>query len=158
MTQTNTSKQLYTFTSAVFSAPSVVLVLDSINMELFLSDNVGTLFRVELSSMNTNNGTSLISNSSIDQYQMPSNILTSLFLDQCNRLWALSAQAGSQSQMLVFIQQNNSSNKSFSTMNIINLTISLPIFTNSPYNFQLDDNYSLFTANAQQGVSAFFQL
>lgn len=135
----------------------MVLVLDSINMQLFLADSVGTLFRMKLSSINTDNGTSINSSASIDQYQMPLNIFTSLYIDKCNQLWALASTASYQSQMLVFVQQDNFNN-SFSTMNIINFTDSLPIFTYSPYNFEFDDNYSLFTANANLGVSAFFRL
>jgi hypothetical protein len=86
---------------------------------------------------------------------MPINVLTSLLIDKCNRLWALSAQAGYKPQMLLFIQQN--SNTSFSSMNIVNFTNSLPIFPYSPYNFEFDDNYSLFTANANEGIYAFLQ-
>lgn len=159
LTQSNTSKHLYTFTTVGFFSPSILIVLDSINMELFLANRVGKLFRIELSSINTDNATSIINSTLVDQYQMALNgTPISLFFDKYNRLWALSSPAGSSKpEMVVFIRQENSDG-SFSTMNIVNLTNFLPRFLYSPYNFELDDNYTLFTGNTQQGISTFFHL
>jgi hypothetical protein len=152
LTQTNTSKLIYSFSGIYFFSPSVVIALDSINMGLYLASSNGTLFRLQLSSMNIDNGTSSISNGSIDQYQTPWNVYTSLFIDPCNQLWVLSF-ATPKPQLLLFIQQNNSNN-SFSTMTITNYTGSLATFTYAPYNFVLSDNYSLFTANSNEGLYA----
>jgi hypothetical protein len=153
LTQTNTSKLIYSFSGIYFPSPSVVIALDSINMGLFLASTTGILFRLQLSSMNIDNGTSSISSGSIDQYQTPWIVYTSLFLDACNQLWVLSF-ATPKPQLLLFIQQNNSNN-SFSTMTITNYTGLLANFTHAPYNFVLSDNYSMFTANANQGLYAF---
>ncbi len=153
LTQTNTSKIIYEFSGIYFYSPSALLALDSINMGLFLASSNGTLFRLQLSSINIDNGTSSISNGSVDQYQTPWNVRTSLFFDPCNQLWVLSSSSPNP-QLLLFIQQNNSNN-SFSTMTITNYTGLLTNFTYAPYNFEFTNNYSLFTANAKYGVYAF---
>ena len=157
LTASNTSKLIYSFIGVTFSSPSIVIALDSFNMNLYLATNVGVLFRIELSSINIDNGTSRInSSSSIDQYQMASNGSTSVYVDSCYRLWVLSSPANPKPQLILFVQQNNL-NKTFSAMNIINYTNSLPTFPYAPYNFQFDQNYSLFTANVEQGLYAFYR-
>jgi hypothetical protein len=156
LTASNTSKLICTCPSSTFAYPSVVMALDSFNMNLYLANNNGILFRIELSSINIDNGTSRINSSSpIDQYQIASGVSTSLYIDGCYRLWVLSSAIVTP-QMLLFVQQNNL-NKAFSSMNIINYTNSLPTFAHAPYNFQFNQNYSLFTANVEQGLYAFYR-
>ncbi len=153
LTQTNTSKIIYSFSGINFYSPSALLALDSINMGLFLAGSTGSLFRLQLSSINIDNGTSRIANGSVDQYQTHWNVPTSLFLDPYNQLWVLSSST-LKPQLLLFTQQNNSNN-SFSTMTINNYTGLLTNLTHSLYNFEFTNNYSLFTANAKYGLYAF---
>ena len=152
-TQSNISRQLETFPGINFASPSLFLALDSLNMELFLGSNLGRIFRIKFSSINIDNGTSVISSGLSDQYQMELNLSVSIYLDRCNRLWALTSTSGFQSEMILFLQGN----KSFSSMKKISLTNSLPVFIYSPYSFILDDDYSLITANAHQGVDIFYR-
>ncbi|UJR34900.1 hypothetical protein I4U23_027678 [Adineta vaga] len=150
LTQTNTSILLYKFFSISFPSPHVVMALDSMNMRLYLTDQYGMLYRIELSL----HGISLVSGMILDQYQMPWISPTSILLDKCNRLWALSFN--NKQQIVVFIE-DDSFYSTFQTMNMINYTNLLPLLTYSPYNFELDDNYSLFTANAHNGIYAFLR-
>jgi hypothetical protein len=127
LTASNTIKPLHSFSGFIFQSPSGLMALNSFDMELYLTSSNGTLFRMELSAINVDNGTSFNSSGLIDQYQMPSLGSASLLIDQCYRLWVLSSPANPKAQMFSFTRQNNS-NKSFSAMTIVNYTNSLPNF------------------------------
>ena len=134
---------------------TTILGIDSLNMNLYLTSNINrTLFRFELSSINIDNGTSIRNSSTpIDQYQMSSDGLTSIYTDKSSSLWILSSPGSSKPQLTLFILEN----QTFSSMKIVNYTNLLPTFLYAPYNFQFDDNYSLFTANVEQGLYAFYR-